>query len=152
MATPKTKCLTTWHDVVVCNLYKQEHISKKILEHPVQATKHEKLRAQNLIAVANKQYELFSIPALEMAKLQAKDNTLQECRRKALQDTQGHTWVINNECLHHVRYFRQKNTKNIQLVLPKPHREKVMKAYHDELLEEHCKFLKIFHFILRVAI
>ena len=115
------------------------------VEHPVQATKHEKSRAQNLIVVVNKQYELFSIPALEMAKLQAKDNTLQECRKKALQDTQSCTWVINNEYLHHIKYFRQKNTKNIQLVLPKPHREEVMKAHHDELLEGHCGFLKTFH-------
>ena len=131
--------------MVVCGLYGQEHISKKILEHPIQATKHEKLRAQNLIAVANKQYELFSISALEMAKLQAEDNTLQECRRKALQDTQGCTWVINNECLHHVRYLRQKNTKNIQSVLPTPQREKMMKVHHDELLGGHCGFLKTFH-------
>ena len=80
-----------------------------------------------------------------MAKLQSEDDTLQECRRKALQDTQGHTWVINNECLHHVRYSRQKNTKNIQLVLPKPHREEVMKAHYHELLEGHCGFLKTFH-------
>ena len=41
----QNECSTTWHDVVVCNLYEQEHISKNILEHPVQATKHKKLRA-----------------------------------------------------------------------------------------------------------
>ena len=36
LLSKQNECSITWYDVVICGLYGQEHISKKILEHPVQ--------------------------------------------------------------------------------------------------------------------
>ena len=73
------------------------------------------------------------------------DKTLEEYRKKAMKDKKAHTWIIVNECLHHIKFSTQKGTKTIQLVLSKSLREEVLNAYHDDLLGGHCEYLKTYY-------
>ena len=120
-------------------------VPNKITKHSRKATGRELRKAKIIAAMVDKQYDIFKIDPLELANMQVEDESLQECRRKAMEDKNGHTWVINNECLHHIRYNRQKGKKNVQLVLPEPLRKEVMQAHHDELLGGHCGYLKTYH-------
>ena len=84
----------------------------------------------------------YNLPFLELAKLQAQDETLEPCIRKAVDNHESTTWLLKDECLLHIRKHRRSKKKDIQLVLPKCLREGVMKAHHDELLGGHCGYHK----------
>jgi ''chromo'' (CHRromatin Organisation MOdifier) domain./Reverse transcriptase (RNA-dependent DNA polymerase)./Integrase core domain. len=111
-----------------------EEVTEKI-------TESQKEKAVKLITILNKQKKPFKIPAKELAKMQLEDETLDGPRTMALKEKEGQ-WVIHKECLHKVRNQRRKKTKSIQLVLPKPLREEVMVAYHDEVLAGHYGYFK----------
>ena len=120
-------------------------VPSRTRNHSRKATEAEIRRARIIASMEGRKKAPFNISNLEMAKLQVDDKTLEGCREKAMKDKKAHTWTIVNECLHHIKFSRQKGTKTIQLVLPKSLREEVLNAHHDDLLGGHCGYLKTYH-------
>ncbi len=105
-------------------------------------TKKDIKRAAAIVANINKQYVPFKIQDTEIAKMQLEDESLTDCIQAAQKDTKATTWMIHNDCLHHIQKQRRTRNTRIQLVLPKSLREQIMEAYHDELLAGHCGYFK----------
>ena len=91
---------------------------------------------------ANLPYEM---DPLDLAQMQAEDETLERFLKLAHKKKDYAMWIIHKECLHKVRARRSKREKSVQLVLPTPLREDIMRVYHDEILGGHCGYLKTFH-------
>ena len=123
----------------------------KALENSNSGNDHSKLMAAPVMleggiikksAILSKQKEPFQMKPHSLAQMQLEDETLNICReRMNLKRNEG-SWMIYKECLHKVRKHHKKDTKTIQLVLPKPLREGIMIAYHDELMAGHCGYFK----------
>ena len=135
-------CISSIELGMYCNAITSSNREKKRIskQDPLNQKEKEKaIKCQNKLI---KQINPYKIPSEDMAQMQLEDKSLQKCIEGAQKDKGGKTWVIQQECLYHVRYQRHKQKKSLQLVLPTQLREEIMMAYHDDLLGGHCGYFK----------
>ena len=138
----------------------QELLFKEIKKEPIskrERRKHitkilsskEKKRAKRWFDLLDKMEDPIKTPFIELAEMQAKDDTIKWCIRNAIENNVKGLWVIKDECLFRIGEKRRRRGKNLQLVVPIQLREEIMKTHHDDLLGGHCGFLKTLNKILQ---
>ena len=77
-----------------------------------------------------------------MAEMQTIDKTLKKYISNSVKDKKGKFWIIKDQCLFYVKTNKKSKKKSLQLMVPKYLKEQVMKAHHDNLLSNHCGYVK----------
>lgn len=101
-----------------------------------------KKKFKAFLSVLEKRKQPLTLPPEEIARMQIEDTTLDNMRAVAEKDTNNQNWIVINECLHRIRKRTRASNQVVQLVLPKPLREQVMQAHHDDLMAGHMGFYK----------
>jgi hypothetical protein len=129
----KGSALTRW---IIGGIEGGETKEKRIEAHQ----RHRKIARRNVEEWAEKRYRWIGT-AEEISAAQLQDNTLEDVRARAMGRNRKELWVIEEDVLYRRRY-RKRGQEDIQLVVPKSMREKVMESEHDSKMAGHMGVFK----------